>query len=188
MKNNENESNRKITVDIQGETDWVRFTYDTKQLDSLKNPAENLALLGIQLGALLDGDPINELSEEKKSEVSWLLARYVANLKAYEAMLSEGQQTLMITVFRIKNGKSTGYAIRVAGTFPEDLNETTLFVDGMPIPMDTHHTVLLYLLKTASQWYTEKYDKKSAFHDFIRESKLIEDKIEFRSQAHPNLQ
>lgn len=174
----------KITVDIQGETDWVRFSYDTTKLDSLKSHAENLPLLGKQLGSLLDGDPVKELSEERKSKVSELLARYVANLKSYQVMLSEGYQSLMITVFRNKSG----YSIRVAGLFPEDLNETTVFVNGMPEPLHSHHFLLLSLMRKSSHLYTEKYHKKSIFHDFIRQAEQMGGKIEFRNQANPSLQ
>jgi hypothetical protein len=188
MENNGNESIRKITVDIHGETDWLRFSFDTTKLDALNNSSVNSSSLGNQLGRLLNDDPVNELSELKKSEVSELLAKYVANLKSYQIMLSEGYQSLMITVCRIKNGSSSDYAIRVAGMLTEDLNETTLFVNGIPEPLHSHHFVLLHLLKKSSHLYTEKYHKKSTFHDLIRQSNLTSGKIEFRKQADPHLQ
>ena len=186
MTNNEN--NGKITVDIHGETDYTQFSYENSKLKALKKPGENLALLGAKLGTLLDGDPVKELAPEKKAEVSELLARYVANLKAYETMLSEGYNTIVITTLRIKNGTSTGYATRVAGTLKEDLNEAVVFINGMPVPIGAPYILLLHLLKRSSHLYTDPYDKKSIFHDLKRQSKALDGKIEFRTHADPSLQ
>jgi hypothetical protein len=188
MENNIKKSNENIIVDIHGETDWVRFSFDPKALALLKNPQENLAKLGFQLGKLLDGDPAKPLSEERESNISVLLARYVANLKSYETMLAKEYKSMMITVFKTTKEKLTGYTIRVAGMLPDDLNEVHVFINGMPMPNLVHHFMLLVLMNQSSAFYTENYHKGSFYHDLMRQAKEMAGEIEFRRYADPSLQ
>ena len=189
MKDNANQNTENITVDIHGETDWLRFSYDKVALAALKNPSENMPLLGASLGQLLDGDPMVPLTQEKELEICELLARYIANLNSYNTMLSYGFKSMVITVFRTKTEQVEGYTIRVAGVVKDDFNDVTVFVDGVPVEATYGpHFILLDLLRSTSCIYKEKYHPDSTFHLLMQQVKNIHCKIEFRKQACPNLQ
>jgi hypothetical protein len=190
MEENAIQRPKKITVLIQGETDWLRFSFDTNKLDLLKNSTQNLGLLGALMGQILDGSKLFELSTNKKQKVQELLARYVANLASYEQMLETGWLTLVITSLRIKDGKRKGYETRVAGILELDFDNISVIFDNIEVPeepMFFKHIILLYCLSESWSFYTGKYDQKSIWHDLIRQARETDGIIEIRSKADPSI-
>jgi hypothetical protein len=190
MENNAIHNLQKITVVIQGEADWLKFNFIPDELERLKKHTTNLALLGALMGEILDGSQVKVLSDEKKEKVERLLARYVANLQTYELMLVSDSRTMIITTFRIRDGKRTGYGTRVAGIMKESLDNIAIFIDGLPTPLEPHFMLLLDFISQSEPYAKESksYDRKSIFHDLIRQAKLMEGKIEIRNQAPSSLQ
>ena len=103
-----------IQARIQGETDWIQEEYKVSELNQLKDPKINNALVGAAMGTLLNGDPIKELPIEKKVEVKKMLASYIANSNTFSKMLELNMSSIFITsLMVIDNNNKRGYGTRI---------------------------------------------------------------------------
>lgn len=172
-----------ITVRIQGESDWLHFTFNVEELNKLKNPALFLPPISAKIGKLLDIGLAAVLSVENKKEVETLLSQYVANLNTYQMMLTNGMHSLFITSFRAK-GPRVGYMTRVAGAVRDHISNCMMVNinnPSNPTPEDVGYTILLKLIYTNQAYKKDKYHSNSVFRLITRESVMqFAEKIEIR--------
>jgi hypothetical protein len=166
-----------ITARIQGETDYVIETLDITELDKLKDPKINRALIGAKMGRILDGSPTEPLSSAKKEEVRRLLASYVANTETYKLMLANRLQSVLITSFRMKSPAEQphGYATRVAGVFGGDIKTLVIPVEPEFSDLDPSHLLLLKFLKDNNSYKRDPYAQHSVFHQLMDHALRIGD-------------
>ena len=182
MENKTIQRPEKVTVVAQGETSYHVVSFKTTELDKLKKPYSDQGNLGYEFGSLLDGSNFKEYQREKNKLLAEIpLAKYVANSKAYQVMLSTGCQTIVLTSFRLKNG----YQTRVAGVVSYNFNDMICEIEGVASPLDLHHNLLLFVLST-NPLYTEKYQESSVLHSLMKKASEMEGKINL--MAPPNMQ
>ena len=146
-----------IRVFIQGETDWMFYDFSKTELASLKIPHEQMPLLGSQIGQMLDTNHFDEISVERKKDISELLSKYVANLNACQLALRDGHEEIYITSFKIHKDGNSGYTTRVAG------------VKRKAAVSDIGRFITLRQLMEKNEFYkNDAYSATSVFHILMR--------------------
>lgn len=169
-----------IHVRIQGETDWISTVFKVEKLNGLIDSSLSLPLIAYKLGSLLDGHPFDPISNEKRKEIETLLSQYVANLNAYQTMLSQGLQSLFITSFRL-NGTKLGYGTRVAGAIGDKLSDTQVVSANNPnseIIGDPGLIILLKLISSNTAYSKDKYHSRSVAKLILNQAKQMRNKIQ----------
>lgn len=177
-----------INVRIQGETDWISYVLKVDKLNGLIDSSIQLPLIAYKLGSLLDGHPLDPISDDKRMEIETLLYQYVANLNIYQMMLSQELHSLFLTSFRLK-GPRLGYSTRVAGAIRDKLSDALVVSANDPtsqIPGEPGLLILLRLIGSNAAYGKDKYHSKSVAKDIIRQAKLMRTLVQIKRTGHPN--
>ncbi|MFT6441580.1 MAG: hypothetical protein ACJASQ_001611 [Crocinitomicaceae bacterium] len=177
-----------INVRIQGETDWISFVFKVDKLNELINSSIQLPLIAYKLGSLLDGHPLDSISDDKRIEIESLLYQYVANLNIYQTMLRQELHSLFLTSFRLK-GPRLGYSTRVAGAIRDKLSDTLVVSANDPnsrVPGEPGLLILLKLIGSNAAYGKDKYHSRSLAKDIIRQAKLMRGLVQVKRSAHPS--
>ena len=171
---------------MQGESDWIESAFKIQELNALKNPTLNPPPIAAKIGRLLDiGN--GTITVEKKKEIEVLLSQYVANLRIYNQMLTQGMRSLFITSYRAK-GPECVYLTRVAGALRNPIGNTMLLDlsnPDIPTPDDIGYMLLLKVMAMNPNYKKDNYHSKSSCHITIHRAKEFGQKIEIKSGGNP---
>jgi hypothetical protein len=177
-----------ITARVQGETDWLVFSYEIKELNGLKDASLSLASISNQIGKLLDGSNIDEISKEAKENVKNLLATYIANTNSYLKMLETERKTIFITFFRRRN-IANHYIARIAGILRELIENFRAVDTNNPSHKfeDIGHLIFLKVLNSNPNYSKDQYATSSIFKILKKQSEQMAGKIEIINTIDPQI-
>ena len=154
---------KKLNVYVHGETDWLSLSYNIKELEKLRTYKSDMSELCFLIGNALDGDIHVPMDEKIKEIAAQLVARYVAQSKAFEIAKQVGMDYIMITAFRSSKPELPEYIIRIAG-----ITSSNNFPFEKHIDKDKQEKMLLLESVKANKLYlNDPYHINSAFHEFM---------------------